>query len=379
MGAEEARRAEAARRAEEERRREEAERRREEAERRREEARKAEEARRAEAARRAEENRRREEEESILGKIIEKTGRVCGELFDKLNISQNEIAEQFKRGNFPMGFSDNLLWQEIADNIKKLPTQFQEQEERITQITEEEAEISNTLKQLEEQKKNLEAKLKTTRATKIALQDQTRPWLKFKEKYEQVANFADNCAAVEKQLASALDKQLAVDPSAFTAEMKGDTPLSLVFNAFGMSASTIQKLHCSDGYEFLDHGFNLTCKNLDLPLSDQYDLTFLQQTLSNENFELLKQEHMEKCAVCDSNTPELLCYLIVEHKESLAKATANPNIDLTDVLDYVKRLNLTGRQFLGVSVSELRSSFPSERFAVINKIHRYFKNLHSKA
>jgi len=324
----------------------------------------------------AEEARRRE---SILGKIIGKTGRVCGGLFDQLNISQNEIAEQFKLGNFPMGFLDNLLWQEIADNIKKLPSQFQEQEERITQITEEEVEISNALKQLEEQKKNLEAKLKATRATKIALQDQTRSWLKFKEKYEQVANFADNCAAVEKQLASALDKQLAVDPSAFTAEMKGDTPLSLVFNAFGMSASTIQKLHCSDGYEFLDHGFNLTCKNLDLPLSDQYDLTFLQQTLSNESFQLLKREHIENCAVCDSNTPELLCYLIVEHKESLAKATANPNIDLTDVLDYVKRLNLTGRQFLGVSVSELRSSFPSERFAMINKIHRYFKNLHSKA
>jgi len=277
-----------------------------------------------------------------------------------------------------MGFSDKLLWKEIADNIQKFPSQFQEPEKRITQLTEEEMEISDELKKLEKQKNILETKLQATRETKIALQNQCQPWEVFKEKYEQVVNFANNCAAVEKQLATALDKQLDVDSSPFTAEMKGDKPLSLVFNAFGMSAATIQKLHFADGYEFLDPGFLTTCKDLELPIGDQYDLTFLQQVLSNGNFNRLKQEHIEECCVCNSDTSEQLCELLKEHKESLANATANPAIDLTDLLDYVKRFNITGRQFLGISVRDLRASFPRERFAEINKIHGYFKKLHLK-
>jgi len=330
---------------------------------------------RREEARRVEARR---SQENILGKIIGTTGRVCARLFEQLNVSQNEIAEQFKLGNLPIGFSDNLLWKEIADNIQKLPSQFQEQEARITQLTEEEMEISNELRQLEEQKNILETKLQATRATKIALQNQCQPWESFKEKYHRVVTFANNCAAVEKKLATAIDNQLAADPAAFSAEMKGDKPLSLVFNAFGMSAATIKKLHFTDGYEFLDPGFLVTCKDLELPIGDQYDLTFLQQVLSNENFNLLKQEHIEECCVCNSDTAERLCDLMQEHKESLAKATANPVVDLTDLLDYVKRFNITGRQFLGISVRDLRASFPKERFADINKIHAYFKKLHLK-
>merc|ERR1711976_878709 len=145
---------------------------------------------------------------------------------------------------------------------------------------------------MEEQMQKLKLKLKTTQANKIAAQDQCESWFSFKKKYNQVAAFANNCAIVEEQLATALDQQLADDPSAFTSEMKGDKPLSLVFNAFGMSASTINKLHCVDGYEFLDHGFLFTYKDLDLPPGDQYDLSFLQNVLLCENFRVLKQKHL---------------------------------------------------------------------------------------
>jgi len=278
-----------------------------------------------------------------------------------------------------MGFSDNLLWQEIVDNITKLPSQFREQEQRITQLSEEEMEISNMVKELKQQTKNLETKLKATQATKIALQNQCQAWFAFKGKYGQVANFATNCAAVEKQLATAIDKQLTVDASAFTAEMKGDKPLSLVFNAFGMSSATIKKLHCVDGYEFLDHGFLITCNELGVPAGDQYDLAFLQHVLSFQNLHQLKQEHIYDCPVCSADTFQQFGYLIEEHKESLAKATANPHVDLTDFFYFVKQFKITGRQFLGVSVRDLRTSFLKERFAEISKIHAYFKNLHLKA
>jgi len=54
-----------------------------------------------------------------------------------------------------------------------------------------------------------------------------------------VARFANNYAVVEEKLATVIDKQLAVDSFTFTTEMKGDKPLSLGFNAFGMSAALL--------------------------------------------------------------------------------------------------------------------------------------------
>jgi len=346
---------------------------------RREEVKREEEAKREEVKREAARRAMEAGEESILRIIIGKAGRVCGELFEQFSVSQNEIAEQFKLGTLPMGFSDNLLWKEIVDNIQTLPSQFQEQEERITKLTEEEMKISNALKELDEQKMHLETNLRTIQAAKIALQDQCQPWLSFKGKYKQVATFANNCAAVEEQLAAALDEQLAVDPSSFTAELKGDTPLSLVFNAFGMSAATIKKLHHVDAKGFLDPGFLVACKELDLPPGDQYDLAFLHNVFLHENLNQLRHEHMDNCPICSSDTSQLLCYLIEEHKESLGKATANPTVDITDLFDFVNRFNITGRKFLGASVSDLRNHFPNERFAEICKIHAYFKNFHLKA
>jgi len=84
-------------------------------------------------------------------------------MFEHLNITPNEITEKFKEGSFPMGFSDQLLWKQIAKKMKNLPAQIQEQEARSTQLTNEEKEISNALKELEEQKKNLHATTKNPR------------------------------------------------------------------------------------------------------------------------------------------------------------------------------------------------------------------------
>merc|ERR1712137_542592 len=131
----------------------------------------------------------------------------------------------------------------------------------------------------------------------MALENECSNWFTFKENYEQMATFIDNCAVIEEQLAATIEKQITVDISAFTAEMKGDIPLSLVFNAFGMDASTIKKLDFVDGDVFLDHGFNITCKALDIPLGEQFDLIFLHQVLSNEEFVLLQKRHLDNCPV----------------------------------------------------------------------------------
>jgi len=214
---------------------------------------------------------------------------------------------------------------------------------------------------------------------KIALDNECSSWSSVKENYEQMVTFVDNCAAVEAQLAATIEKQIAVDASAFTAEMKGDIPLSLVFNAYGMDASTIKRLHSVDGDDFLDHGFNITCKELDVPLAEQYDLAFLQQVLSNDEFGLLQIRHLDNCPVCNSESLQMFCDLVVERKVDLCEFIGNPEFDITMFLDYLKRFNINGRQFLGVSVRDLRSSFPKEAFVEMKKILNYFKTLHLKA
>ena len=206
-----------------------------------------------------------EEKEMWAQKLLGQSGRVNKELLLK-NIPENEMEEFMKKGKIPIGFSDSLVWTEILEKMKKLPEEHKEKEKKIEILTKEEQKIFTKLQQLEEEKAKLEELLKNTQHEKKILENEIQPWLQFKETHFQKASqFVATLAEKEKKLTKQMDACRLSDDE-FTSHCSGDTPLSLVFNAIGLSEQSIKQLEYLDEFEFMNTNIQIECKAHKIPI-----------------------------------------------------------------------------------------------------------------
>merc|ERR1712063_111156 len=268
-----------------------------------------------------------------------------------------------KKGKIPIGFSDSLVWTEILEKMKKLPEEHKEKEKKIEILTKEEQKIFTKLRQLEEEKAKLEELLKNTQHEKKILENEIQPWLEFKETHFQKASqFVQTIAEKEKKLTKQMDACRLSDDE-FTSHCSGDTPLSLVFNAIGLSEQSIKQLEYLDEFEFLNTNIQIECKARKIPIGEQFELAYCQQ-LWKEQGVFPNKLHEENCIVCGHLTPEELCSLIAEHEKPFD-------------LDWIKREKITGRRLIGMQVSDIRDIFPN--FNEIRPTWLYFQRIHKQA
>jgi len=297
---------------------------------------------------------------TMLQKLVLQPGRVEARLLLR-NIPESEIEENMKKGKIPIGFSDSLVWQEINEKMKKLPKEHEEKEEKFEMLKTEEQKILEQLLQLEKAK--LEEILKKTQHEKKKLEKEIQPWLHFKETHFQKASqFVQTIAEKEKNLAKRMDACRLSDDE-FTSNCMGDTPLSLVFNAIGLSKQSIKQLQYLDEFEFLNANIHMECKPRKIPIKEQFELAYCQK-LWNEQGVFPNKLHKNECTVCDHSTPEALCHLMEEHEKPFN-------------MYWIKRENITGRRLIGMTVSHIRDIFPNNN--EIKSTWMYFQRIHKQA
>jgi len=299
--------------------------------------------------------------EALFQKLVGQSRRVNGGLLLR-NIPETEIEENMKKGKIPIGFSDFLLWHEIDEKMKKLPEEQREKEKKFEMLKKEEQKILEQLQQLEAEKVKLEEMLENTQREKKILENEIQPWLQFKEtRFQRASQFVQTIAEKEKKLAKQMDA-CRMSNDEFTSNCTGDAPLSLVFNAIGLSEQSIKQLEYLDEFEFLNTSIQIECKSHKIPMGEQLELAYCQK-LWNEQGVFPNQAHEENCNVCGSSTPEDLCYLIAEHEKPFD-------------MDWIKREKITGRQLIGMQVSDIRHIFPNNN--EIKSTWLYFQKIHKQ-
>jgi len=302
-------------------------------------------------------------EESLLQRIIGKSRRVNEKMiWSNLYISENDMEALMKRGEISVGFSDSPVWSEILEQTKKLPKEQEEIERQFETLKNEEQLILNELKLLKERTAELEDLLKTTQVKKNLVEIEIQPWIQFKKlHYQQTCQFVQTAAEKEKKLAKRMDECRLADEE-FTANCSGDAPLSLVFNAIGLSDQSIKQLQFLDEFEFLNTNIQTECRSLNIPIREQFELAYCQKLwITNGCFP--NKLHEEDCVVCAHHTPEELCFLIAEHEKSFD-------------IDWIKRERITGRQFVGMPAISVRSISTSKEF---QSTWMYFQRMHNQS
>ena len=111
--------------------------------------------------------------------------------------------------------------------------------------------------------------------------------------------------------------------------------LSLVFNSFGLSQSTINVLGPNlSGLEFIDEDIFDICFDYSIDWETALDLSYIQMNLRNNTLPCFT--HFQNCPVCCCSTPQDLENLLKEHEI---------NLDFT----LLKRKNINGPRFIGNS------------------------------
>jgi len=299
---------------------------------------------------------------TLLQKLVGQSGRVNEELLLAI-IPVREIEDNMKKGKIPIGFSDSLVWHEIAEKMKKLPEKQKEKEKQLATLKKEEQNILEKLQQLEEEKAKLDDVLKNTQHEKKILKNEIQSWLQFKKThFQQTSRFVQTIAEKEKKLAQQMDTcRLSEDE--FTSHCTGDAPLSLVFNAIGLSEQSIKQLEYLDEFEFLNTIIQMEDNACTIPIGEQFELAYCQK-LWNEQGVFPSNDHKENCIVCDHSVPEDLCHLIEEHEKPFD-------------MDWIKKEKITGRRLIGMPLSNIRNIFPNNK--EIKSTWIYFQKIHKQA
>merc|ERR1712000_788441 len=92
--------------------------------------------------------------------------------------------------------------------------------------------------------------------------------------------------------------------------------LSLVFNSFGLSQSTINVLGPNlSGLEFIDEDIFDICFDYSIDWETALDLSYIQMNLRNNTLPCFT--HFQNCPVCCCSTPQDLENLLKEHEINL--------------------------------------------------------------
>jgi len=299
-----------------------------------------------------------------LEKTLEELG-VNAKLLFK-NIPANEIEQCMKKGEIPIRFSDSLLWTEIFEKMKKLPEEYKEKEKRYECLKKEEQKIFKKLKRLEEEQAKLSEILKNTQTEKKKLENEVLVWLESKEThFQQAIQFVQITAEKEANLAKKID-DCRLSEDEFINNCTGDTPLSLVFNAIGLSEKSIKQLEYLDELEFRNTSIRDFVNIGIIPIGEQFELFYCQK-IWNEQGVFPSRVHEQNCVVCSHSTPKDLWHLIVEHEKQ-------------NVFDWewIKTEKITGRRLIGMVNSNISQIFP-ENHKEIQSALLYFLKIHKKA
>ena len=179
--------------------------------------------------------------------------------------------------------------------------------------------------------------------------------------WSDVVDYATIICEVEKFVADKLEKQVKEDYKDFSSW--NDDPdvdsvkLSLIFNIFGLSPETIQKL----GPEVNGSDFDLAIFDgnpvygID-DLNTILDLGYIQMMLRSNNLPCLK--HFETCPVCCCSTPKDLENLMKEH---------NLEFDFS----LLERKNINGPRFISNSHwIKKDEKIDEQAFLTVKKLHK---------
>jgi len=300
------------------------------------------------------------EPEPFLQQIIENS-RVSSTLILD-HIAENEIEESLKTGKIPIGFADCPVWPELIEKMKLLPDYQEEKAKQRDALQIEEEEIYAKLQKLEQEKLELETLLKTKRHQKKRLESEALSWEQFqKSQYQETIQYLHIIAKKESEFVERM--KTLQNPDEFTDNCAGDLPLSLVFNAIGLSESTIKKLEYLSGYEFLNCSIQVECNDLDIQLREQFELEYCQK-LWNMHGIFPGKAHETECVVCAHSSPEDFCYLLEEHQKPFDT-------------DWIVREKISGRQFVGMTASYIRTLFPDNKD--FSSTWMYFQKMHTRS
>ena len=181
--------------------------------------------------------------------------------------------------------------------------------------------------------------------------------------WSDVVDYATIICEVEKFVADKVGKQVKEDYEDFS-EWNNDVDsvkLSLIFNIFGLSPETIQKLGPEVNGTYFDQDLFDLCPTYGIDDWDTIlDLGYIQMMLRSSN--LPCTNHFETCPVCCCSTPKDLENLMKEH---------NLEFDFT----LLERKNINGPRFIGNNLWLKKCGEKLDQKAFL-KVLRIVKKLH---
>ena len=266
------------------------------------------------------------------------------------------ITDALCKGSAPFHLSveenNEANWKLCHETLKEFPAAKRQKVEELKEtITDEEKQLEALQRSIQKHKEELEE-----------LESSMRILPALEADCPAMSCLAKEISVVEEELLEAVLSCIEKDPYDFSAESdeketRAFPPLSLVFNAVGLSSQTISCLSDLDGQEFLDSTPVTLCDdNLITDLIQRKEVAYLHHMLSFKQVPYSRHS----CVVCDCNAQELQ-YLVQEHEKEDPVTSAILSND---------SVSITGRQFLLLDRNDICKHFLKDISA---KQYRDFK------
>jgi len=257
------------------------------------------------------------------------------------------IRNELCKGTIPFHLSDGdnkeANWNLCHDTLQEFPPVATAKRQKLKKLKE-------TIAQEEKKLQDLQRSLQKHKEDLEELQSSMKSFSTLEATCPAMSCAAKELSLVEKGLSKAVLACIDKDPCAFSEFAENEKcssppPLSLVFNAVGLSPQTIDCLSDLDGQEFLDsYPMTLCDDNLITDFTQRKAVIYLHHMLSFKQIPYSKHS----CVVCDCKNAEELLFLIQEHEKE------DPIISAILTNDS---LSITGPQFLFINRSDLCKHF----------------------
>ena len=249
--------------------------------------------------------------------------------------SLKDMEEDIIHGKIPIGYHDNLLWTETSNIFLKSNEILDEINDILKILQNDYNQMKNKLYRLKfiENKCNEHCSYLSNEIEEFSNKKLSFDTLKSISCENE--DFISKMIVLEETLALKVLNQIETPECFSISNDKSHPSLTLIFNSFGLSSDVIEAFNDFDGSEFLSWNIFDLCDSLHIQNnSDRFDLQFLQIML--QHHKLPDKSHIDHCVVCRCSDTSDLISLLKEHELSLN-------------YDILKKLNLNGPRFLGLS------------------------------
>ena len=286
-----------------------------------------------------------------LQKTLKVSARVAAVMASATLPTKEEMREWFEDGRLPCSLSVQLIWEDVLVSLTQLDATVAHQREAIT---EEQQKQENAAQRIQEPRAQPAAFEEDEKSSSVRIQT-LRAELEVFQKLDmaKLIHFLESAAEVEKELVRQLETQLEEDrQSLFALKEKESSPkLSLLLNAFGADARTIQALADLDSMDFMALREEELKKIMaKLPRDQQIVVFYTQERLIIGKLPFSKHD----CALCDCKTAEEMVSFLKE--KGLERVTA----------DAIRHTGASGKgALLYLSFQELGLASSAERKALL--------------